>query len=107
MMFLTDILKSANYKTASNKQKYFRMAFVILFSIGLFGSLKTTFGLFGINPDSSHSAMLWYGIRDHGMNFIKEWLFTPDNWLFSLFPIHFSMLLFSARSHFLSFFLDG
>lgn len=90
-MFLKYILKSANYKTASNKRTYFRMVFVVLFSIGLFGSLKTTFGLFGVDSDTSHSAMLWYGIRDHGMNFIKEWLFTPDNWLFSLFPIHFSL----------------
>ncbi|HYA26901.1 MAG TPA: hypothetical protein VEE82_02780 [Thermodesulfovibrionales bacterium] len=73
----------------SDKRKYFSMAFVVLFSIGLFGSLKTTFGLFGVDSDTSHSAMLWYGIHDHGMNFIKEWIFTSDNWLFSLFPIHF------------------
>ncbi len=33
--------------------------------------------------------MLWYGISDHGIAWVKDWIFTQDNWLFSLVPVHF------------------
>lgn len=77
------------YKRFWNNKKYFTSAFFLLFAVGLLGSLKITFTLWGLEPDIIHSAMLWDGIRNHGLPFIKEWLFTTDNWLFSLVPMHF------------------
>jgi hypothetical protein len=33
--------------------------------------------------------MLWYGVNEHGLDWVKDWILTQDNWLFSLVPIHF------------------
>lgn len=60
-----------------------------LYCLGLYSSLKVVLGVFGIEPDAVHSLMLWYGINEHGLGWVKDWLFTQDNWLFSLVPIHF------------------
>ena len=38
---------------------------------------------------STHSLMLWDGIRSHGIGWISGWKFTQDNWLLSLLPLHF------------------
>jgi hypothetical protein len=41
--------------------------------------------------------MLWQGINDHGMSWLSGWIFTQDNWLFSLVPFHFlGFLIFGA-----------
>ena len=60
-----------------------------VYAAGLFISLKTTLTLFGFDPDAAHSIMLWHGLQKHGFGWIQTWQFTPDNWLFSLVPIHF------------------
>lgn len=42
--------------------------------------------------------MLWHGVTHHGIAWVKDWIFTPDNWLFSLVPIHFAeFALFGMR----------
>jgi hypothetical protein len=70
-------------------------AFVI--SIGLYGSLKVVVSLSRIDPDTCHSLMLWQGINAHGISWVKEWIFTQDNWLFSLLPFHaLGFLIFGA-----------
>jgi len=65
--------------------------FVGLFLLlsGLYCSLMVVIGSFGIDADTSHSLMLWYGINEHGPGWILDWIFTQDNWLLSLFPFHF------------------
>ena len=66
--------------------------------VGLYGSLKVVIGTFGIETDSSHSLMLWYGVNSHGLTWLKDWIFTQDNWLFSLVPFHFlGFLLFGTN----------
>lgn len=66
--------------------------------VGLYGSLKVVIGTFGIEADSSHSLMLWYGVNSHGLTWLKDYIFTQDNWLFSLVPFHFlGFLLFGPN----------
>lgn len=62
---------------------------LFVYCLGLYSSLKVVLGSFGIEPDTVHSLMLWYGVNDFGLEWIKDWIFTQDNWLFSLVPIHF------------------
>lgn len=70
----------------------------LIFFIGCLVSLKVVFVLFAFDADSSHSLMLWYGVNSFGLLWLKDWLFTPDNWLFSLVPIHFlEFLIFGVR----------
>jgi hypothetical protein len=72
--------------------------FLLSFLVGLYGSLKVVFGLFGIETDTCHSIMLWDGVNSFGMAWLKDWIFTQDNWLFSLVPFHFlGFLLFGAK----------
>lgn len=62
---------------------------LVFYAFGLYLSLKVVLGSFGVEPDASHSLMLWYGVNEHGLSWVKDWLFTQDNWLFSLVPVHF------------------
>jgi hypothetical protein len=64
-------------------------AYAIFLISGIYGSLKVVTSLFGIEADTSHSIMLWYGVNAHGLGWLQDWLFTPDNWLLSLVPFHF------------------
>jgi hypothetical protein len=57
--------------------------------VALYGSLKVVVGLSRIDPDSCHSLMLWQGVNAHGISWLSSWIFTQDNWLFSLVPFHF------------------
>ena len=42
--------------------------------------------------------MLYDGIVRHGPGFVKDWIFTADNWLFSLYPITFALFgIFGAK----------
>jgi len=76
----------------------FWFLFFLFSSLGLYGSLKVDFGLFGIDPDTCHSLLLWHGINDFGISWLNDWMFTQDNWVFSLVPIHFlGFLLFGAK----------
>jgi hypothetical protein len=76
---------------------FFWFTLLISIFVGLYGSLKVVVGLSRIDPDSCHSIMLWQGINDHGMPWLSGWIFTQDNWLFSLVPFHFlGFLVFGA-----------
>jgi hypothetical protein len=76
---------------------FFWFTLFISIFVGLYGSLKVVVGLSRIDPDSCHSIMLWQGINDHGMSWLSGWIFTQDNWLFSLVPFHFlGFLIFGA-----------
>lgn len=69
--------------------KWFASFCFLFFAFGSYLSLKVVLGLFGLEPDTGHSLMLWHGVNEHGLIWVKDWLFTQDNWLFSLVPIHF------------------
>lgn len=61
----------------------------IVLVVGVVGSLKVVMAHFGLEADTSHSIMLWYGIEVHGLSWVRDWMFTQDNWLLSLVPFHF------------------
>ena len=65
------------------------IAFAIFIMAGIYGSLKIVYAQFGVDADTAHSIMLWYGVTDHGLSWLKSWFFTQDNWLLSLMPFHF------------------
>ena len=81
------MIKNAVYQNAVYKFK--RLLPFVLYAFGLYLSLKVVLGLSKIEPDSIHSLILWYGVNEYGLSWVKDWLFTQDNWLFSLFPLHF------------------
>lgn len=56
---------------------------------GALSSLKLAAALWGVEPDVGHSLLLWYGITEHGLGWLKDWQFGPDNWLLSSVPLHF------------------
>lgn len=61
----------------------------LLALLGLYTSFKASFACNVANSDISDTAMLWYGLHQQGWFFIKNWFYNQDNWLLSLFPIHF------------------
>lgn len=65
------------------------LAYAIFLISGIYGSLKVAISQYGIEADACHSIMLWYGVTAHGLPWLQDWLFTPDNWLLSLVPFHF------------------
>lgn len=67
------------------------LAFAIL--LGLLQSFDVVFHLWGADSDSADPVNFWHGIHEHGYEFIKQWRYTPDNWLLSLLP--FDCLVFS------------
>jgi hypothetical protein len=70
----------------------------ILTLIGLYLSLRLVLSQASFDPDSSHSLVLWQGLREHGVEWLASWRFTQDNWLLSLFPLHFiGYALFGAQ----------
>lgn len=72
-----------------NKVKLALAAWIAALLAGLYCSLMVVTALASVDPDSSHSLLLWYGIREHGLAWLLDWKFTQDNWLLSLFPWHF------------------
>lgn len=66
------------------------IAYAVFLIVGIYGSLKVVCAQFGIDSDTSHSIMLWYGVHAHNLSWIKDWAFTQDNWLLSLLPFHFA-----------------
>jgi|GEM_PF-560331 len=96
--FKIQIEKQKNYKINFYDNRIAAFFLILIFIIGCLGSLKVVLGLFAFDVDSSHSLMLWYGVNSFGLSWLKDWLFTPDNWLFSLVPIHFlEFLIFGVR----------
>lgn len=71
------------------KGKCLAATFYILVSalglIGVWGSLEIALRR-PLDPDMFHSILVWEGVREHGLAWLKEWRFTQDNWLFSLMP---------------------
>jgi hypothetical protein len=57
-------------------------------AFGLYASLNLAARLFGADPDVVHSLLMWKGITQHGLGWVSDWRFTPDNWLLSIVPLH-------------------
>ncbi len=65
------------------------LGFVVWLAACLFGlwtSLNYHFGVWGLDSDTAAIALLWRGIRRHGLHFVQTWGSTQDNWLFTLLP---------------------
>lgn len=66
-----------------------RLLILAVLITGLCSSLLVVFYTFPVEADSSDTAMLWLGFHHYGWRFFSSWLYTTDNWLLSLVPIHF------------------
>ncbi len=70
----------------------------MLLLVGLYASFKLTFAWSVIDADSVDTLIVWHGIREHGIGWLTDWMFTPDSWLLTLFPVHFLLFyLFGPR----------
>ncbi len=45
--------------------------------------------MFRADPDTVHTLILWDGVNREGLPWLRDWVFTQDNWLLSLAPFHF------------------
>ncbi|MBV9575235.1 MAG: hypothetical protein JO149_01285, partial [Gammaproteobacteria bacterium] len=66
-----------------------RFSILLGFILGLYTSLLVVFHTFPVEADFSDTAMLWFGFHQYGWKFFSSWLYTYDNWLLSLTPLHF------------------
>lgn len=57
--------------------------------IGIAASVWVVNLNFVIDSDVSNSAIVWHEISKNGWSIIKKWRATPDNWYFTVYPIHF------------------
>ena len=62
---------------------------ILIALLGLYNSFKASFILNPITSDSIDTVMIWLGYHQQGWLFIKNWYYNLDNWLLSLFPLHF------------------
>lgn len=76
---------------AGEKRERYLNIFILMFGLlGAIVSFLVTQVAFEIDTDISHTAMLWQGVSEHGVEFFKDWLFTPDSWILSYVPLHFA-----------------
>lgn len=59
--------------------------FGLLILLGILASIDLTFRR-TLDPDMFHAALVWRGVEQYGWQWINEWRFTQDNWIFSLVP---------------------
>ncbi len=72
---------------------------VLLLLLGLYNSFKASFALTFVNSDVADTAILWDGVHQYGWIFVKSWMYTIDNWLLSLLPLHFLLFeIFGANT---------
>lgn len=68
--------------------KHLSLFYGLLLCLAIVGgglSLKVTFMRMH-DPDMMHSVLIWQGVQEYGLKWLKEWRFTQDNWIFSLVP---------------------
>ncbi|MBS0350101.1 MAG: hypothetical protein JSR33_02755 [Proteobacteria bacterium] len=61
----------------------------LIICLGLYNAYQTSSSLYYINSDVVDTGLLWQGVHQYGWSFLKSWNYNVDNWLLSLFPIHF------------------
>ncbi|MEG3136191.1 hypothetical protein SC206_21750 [Rouxiella sp. T17] len=73
-----------------NKMQKSQLAFTIsCLVLGLIVSIWVVNLNFTVDADVANSSIVWHEIQQHGWSVMKNWLPTPDNWYFSVYPIHF------------------
>jgi hypothetical protein len=89
---LFDLMGMRREGAAGSKAVAARAALYVLYGLaalfGLYSSLKLATSLFGADPDVVHSLLMWKGITQHGLGWLRDWRFTPDNWLLSSVPLN-------------------
>ncbi len=66
-----------------------KILLILLYALGLYISLKLTFAVSSLDSDVVQAWEIWNGVHQHGLAWIPSFIFTQDNWLFSLTPIYF------------------
>ncbi len=73
--------------------------YALALAASLFLSLKTVLGGCGVDSDSILAMTLWQGVRAHGLGWLGQFSFTPDNWLLSIVSFNFlSFALFGLHA---------
>jgi len=84
----------------SGRAAFTSLACWFALAVGLVGSLKVVLAEFSIEGDATHALMLWHGVGNHGISWLKDWHFTQDNWLLSVVPLNFlGFLVFGAKAN--------
>lgn len=73
-------------KKLGYRQGLLVVAAAALLCVGLWTSWRYTIGVWRSDPDIFVTVQLWKGVREFGPGFIPTWIYTQDNWLFSLVP---------------------
>lgn len=66
-----------------------RKGLSISIALSLIISLTLTNKYFVADSDTLNSVIVWHEIQLHGLSIMNQWTPTPDNWYFSVYPIHF------------------
>lgn len=59
---------------------------VVLSMLGLYVSLCHVYAVIAPDSDLADPVMLWQGVHAHGIGFLRDWYYNPDNYLLSLIP---------------------
>lgn len=76
---------------------YYRIRYILFFLItaaSVYLSIHFSSKYFKLDADTINSALVWGEIRNNGIDAIKSWIPTEDNWYLSVYPIHFIIYAF-------------
>lgn len=65
----------------------FYAAVLLLVCAGLWVSFHEVFALWSIDGDTLDPFIILDGVAEHGWSFLRSWIYTQDNWVFSLLPL--------------------
>jgi len=66
-----------------------RLAWIGITLLSLAASWYLTFRYFPFEPDVANSPLVWRAFQQEGFSIFRDWLPTPDNWYFTVYPINF------------------
>lgn len=82
-------LSPAGIRVAARLPRVAYAGLALLALVGLYQSLHACFGLWKLDSDMANPVMVWQGLHEFGPVFLRTWHYTADNWLLTLFPLHF------------------
>lgn len=72
--------------------------FITLITLCSLVSIYLSFLYFGIDADGVNAPVVWMEFKHHGFTALKDWLPTPDNWYFTLYPVYFLMYFITGNN---------
>ena len=74
--------------------------FFLFFSAALLSaaiSFLVTDRYMPIEPDAANSPLVWREFASNGFSAFSDWIPTPDNWYFTVYPVNFLVFMISGR----------